>query len=473
MWRFDAVVDHSPIAADDSARGRRERRRARSPDFKEWPAWNDITHQKMWVDWIRRSYKGGLRVMVALAVNNKTLSSMVAGIGDSAADDKSSADLQITEIKSFVAHHADFMEIALTATDLERIIRNNKLAVVIGVEIDNPGNLNTVASLTQAQIAAEIDRLYNEGVRYIFPIHLVDNPFGGTAVYQSLMNYSNILETGHWWDLECDPNSSFHFQPLGVGMIQVVQLKLKVTLGPPPAYPCATNTGPPNQLSPGQINKRGLTPGAGDFAIKTMMRHGMLIDIDHMSNLAKDATLKIGAANGYPLNSGHSTLYVSGGTGTERNMTAEQYMQVRRLHGMVGVGTSGTNAFDWANECLQILKAVGASPLDSSQSLILSLGTDTNGISPGMPPRRTVSLKNQAAGAIIPYSDSLPRSTLGTKSWDYNTEGVAHYGMLPEFLQDVKNATHGAALVDGNLMFGADYFLQTWKICEAKRSSIK
>ncbi|MGE5321290.1 MAG: hypothetical protein ACM3SW_00405, partial [Actinomycetota bacterium] len=28
------------------------------PTFAEWPVWNDLTHQKMWVEWIRRAYYG-------------------------------------------------------------------------------------------------------------------------------------------------------------------------------------------------------------------------------------------------------------------------------------------------------------------------------------------------------------------------------------------------------------------------------
>jgi hypothetical protein len=89
-----------------------------APDFNEWPAWNDITHQKMWVEWIRRSYEGGLRVMVALAVNNKTLADMTAGPGDGPTDDRASADLQLTEMKAFVARHTDFMGIAYSPDDL-------------------------------------------------------------------------------------------------------------------------------------------------------------------------------------------------------------------------------------------------------------------------------------------------------------------------------------------------------------------
>lgn len=31
-------------------------------------------------------------------------------------------------------------------------------------------------------------------------------------------------------------------------------------------------------------------------------------------------------------------------------------------------------------------------------------------------------------------------SSSGTKSWNYNTNGVAHYGMLRDFMMDVRTA---------------------------------
>jgi hypothetical protein len=71
-----------------------------APSFPNWPVWNDITHQKMYVDWLRRAYDGGLRVMVALAVNNKTMGDATAGPGDYPTDDKTSVDLQIRETRA-------------------------------------------------------------------------------------------------------------------------------------------------------------------------------------------------------------------------------------------------------------------------------------------------------------------------------------------------------------------------------------
>jgi hypothetical protein len=93
------------------------------PDFQSWPKWNDILHQAMWIDWIKRAHDlGGLNVMVALAVNNETLADAVRGSGDGPDDDMASADLQIAEIKTLVAQNSAWMEIANSSADLRRIV---------------------------------------------------------------------------------------------------------------------------------------------------------------------------------------------------------------------------------------------------------------------------------------------------------------------------------------------------------------
>jgi microsomal dipeptidase-like Zn-dependent dipeptidase len=438
-----------------------------APDFPEWPVWNDITHQKMWVDWIRRAYNGGLRVMVALAVNNKTLADATAGPGDFATDDKSSADLQIAETKSFVARHSDFMEIASSPADLERIVRANKLAVVLGIEVDNIGNFNKVESLNDAQIREEIDRLFNEGVRYIFPVHVIDNQFGGTAVYEDLFNYSNFREFGNWWQLQCaDPSINYKFTPQGFDLLtftgEAAKLGIDFAARTPPTYPdCA------------QHNPRTLTP-QGVFAVKEMMRHGMLIDIDHMSETTQIATIAIaksvgsGSTSGYPLNSGHSgvrgffpqgVVRKSGpfpGDETERSMNDGLYGEIAHLHGMAGVGSANLTSFEWLEMYQKVVQVMGG-------GVSAGFGTDTDGLAMGMPRR---------PGSSVHYDDSFPRSSSGTKWWDYNLDGVAHYGMLADFVKDASNSPALGSLVQNNLMFGADYFLQTWKKCESLKGSV-
>lgn len=530
-----------------------------APEFTDWPLWNDVTHQKMWVDWIRRAYNAGLRVMVALAVNNKTLADAVSGKGDGPRDDKASTDLQIREIKEFAGRHPDFMEIALTSADLERIVRANKLAIVLGVEVDNIGNLTYLS--TKEAVVAEIDHLFAEGVRYVFPIHLLDNPFGGTAAYIDLFNFSTYREEGHYWDLGCAPSPTpgnqfsevvnYRFASANKmlpPLLDVAALKLHMTWALLPGYPNCPQT-----------NNKGLS-AQGVFAIKWMMHRGMLIDVDHMSDNSRNQTIELalsvarGAAIGYPLNSGHSGLRgffpasdglssdPKGGDINERSTSYAQYQAIARLHGMVGIGSASLNAFQWVNMYRHVLAAMGSD--GSSNGPIGSFGTDLNGLEKGSPPnteqdvgapnpqytacieafhcrdasggdtvrrpggtsgtgastaaaciaRAQASCEKQYRPQVsrcvsncghppVQYSNAFPMSTLGSRSWDYNVYGVAHYGMLADFLQDARNApappnvkyvpalggrpNTGANLIDQNLMCGADYFLQTWKKAES------
>jgi len=162
--------------------------------FKKWPVFNSISHQQMWHEWIRRAHNGGLRVMVVLCVNNKLLGGGALGPGP--LDDKTVGDLQIQGLTNFVARHSDFMEIAHDPWELRDIVRRNKLAIIIGVELDDPGNFNTMAEVTPDMVRDEIRRLHGMGVRYFFPIHLTDNKFGGMAVYGDLFNISNKHANG-------------------------------------------------------------------------------------------------------------------------------------------------------------------------------------------------------------------------------------------------------------------------------------
>jgi len=426
------------------------------PTFTDWPVWNDMTHQKMWVEWIRRSFNGGLRVMVALAVNNKTLGDLISHGSNIPTSDKASADLQIDEIKRLVAG-SDFMEIARTADDLPRINAIPKLAVVIGVEIDHIGDLQTaswsgagptVTVPTLHDLKAEIHRLYNEDVRYIFPIHLVDNAFGGTAAYDDLFDLSNLHESGAAWQLRCaDPGDGITYQSApaiasALGAQIIARLGLPSVPGVRPA--CAA----------GQRNSLGLSAN-GIEGLREMMRLGMLIDVDHMSQAAVDQALGIAEAvtpGGYPLNSGHNNVRGPGNPVTERAFTALQYQRIGALHGIAGIGSSGQDAAAWLRLYQDVMTAMGPGAVGG-------FGTDTNGFGLGMPPR---------PGSHV--TETTPNRD-GPKTWNYKSDGVAHYGMLPEFLQDVGSLQGGAAVV-ANAMTGAEYFYQTWHKAELQRTLV-
>jgi microsomal dipeptidase-like Zn-dependent dipeptidase len=456
------------------------------PDFDHWPKWNDITHQKMWYEWIRRARDGGLRVMVALATNNRTLAAAVSGPNEPLPiDDVSSADLQLTEIKSFVGRHNDFMEIALAPADIKRIVQANKIAVVLGVEIDNIGNFNMFPP-SPGLIAGEIQRLHNAGVRYVLPIHVMDNAFGGTAIYENGFNTSNRREAGHFWDIECAgaEDGITHTYNSGTDFFEVlkqsagalVKLGINPFERPPPPPACPSGRG--------HRNVRTLTAN-GVFAIKQMMKRGMIVDIDHMSTKAADSTLAIGMQFDYPIVSGHSGIRVAGKahSDAENSRTPGQLEKISKLHGMFGLGTAGVHAYDWVKEYQRAINVMGA----SYQSGAVSFGTDLNGFvkGPVMGNEKGARL-NRVVYDVASDPLSIPKSKAsdspisGTfKTWDYNKEGVAHYGMLRDFVVDIKTAPAGVTsglagseLVDSHLNRSANYFWLMWQRIEARKSNV-
>ena len=174
------------------------------PTFVNWPRWNDITHQKMWVDWIRRARDGGLRVMVSLSHNNRSLAEVIGAGGpiSGVRDDKSSSNLQIDEIKAFVGRHADMMKVALTAADLYQIVQDGKIAILLGVELDNIGNFNDLSGVTQQTVETEIHRLYaracDTSFRFTWPTTCSATPRFTTGV-----QLANLRETGLFWSVGC------------------------------------------------------------------------------------------------------------------------------------------------------------------------------------------------------------------------------------------------------------------------------
>jgi microsomal dipeptidase-like Zn-dependent dipeptidase len=467
------------------------------PDFDQWPKWNEITHQKMWVEWLQRAHAGGLRVMVALATNNKTLGDAVSGSGDGPTDDKASADLQVKEIDDFVGRHKHFMEVALSAADVDRIVRAGKLAVIIGIEIDNIGNFNSepFGGMNDADVKIaiknEIQRLFKNKVRYIFPIHVIDNWFGGTAIYQNGFNTSNLRERGNFWNIECSLASddiTFQYREeqdllAMIGQQAAAWVKLGLdplrVSGPGPVCPPATQTNPPK----GSGHRNARTPGwMHEFAIREMMRLGMIIDIDHMSQKTADATLNIAETFDYPVLSGHSGIRGLAGGDAENSRTPLQLQRISKLHGMFGLGTDGAHAYDWAQlyqNAVQIMGYMNPNPaLATYKPGSIAFGTDLNGLVKGPMPGNEGRGSNDKNKVV--YGAAFPKSKTGNKEWDYNTEGVAHYGMMYDFVMHVRHApsngyyyeVSGAKLVDNHVFAGAEYFYQMWKLIEAKKAGI-
>jgi len=484
--------------------------------LRYWPSQTSKIHQQMWWEWIKRAKEqGNLRVMIALTVNSELLANILNG--DEPKDDKGSADLQIDEIKSFVGRHNDFMEVAYSPADLRRIVGAGKLAVILGMEVDNIGNFNKPgAVVTQATVKAEIQRLHTKGIRYVFPIHLVNNKFGGTAVYEDLFNFSNKYSTGSFFTVNESDKVGFRLGEMSdIGVLLSTSRDLRPVLdglaGVP--YPPAFNADPTSPdfcmhpLNPfsgslgcfktfkllkgiinppseyqmystipnGHVNDAGLT-GLGKYAITEMMKLGLLIDIDHMSDRSQADTLEIAErpTNKYPLNIGHNGIRKPGAS--ERHALRATVERIAKLGGVFGIGTadseehhSDAKSFITSfNEVWSVMGHDGGSPR-------VAMGTDVNGME--RLPRATSGLSASSFYSDHFFDDipdnqeeNFQQCRTGTRTWDYTLLGVAHYGLIADFVRDIRKRD---LFVQQHLMESAEYFAQMWEKADLQKTSIQ
>jgi hypothetical protein len=119
----------------------------------------------------------------------------------------------------------------------------------------------------------------------------------------------------------------------------------------------------------------------------------------------------------------------------------------------------------------------------------VALGTDANGMVKGPGPRFGNEARlhgnycpTERQQAPVRYASSVPGVKkwngpniplhplrTGLRTWDINTDGVAHYGMIPDFLQDLRNI--GIEPQDLTPLFhGAENFARTWE--RTRRASL-
>jgi hypothetical protein len=150
---------------------------------------------------------------------------------------------------------------------------------------------------------------------------------------------------------------------------------------------------------------------------------------------------------------------------------------------MFGVGTDGADAYDWARTYVQGFTAIRkpfSAPSQCPNKVSFGLGsvafgTDINSLV--KTPRPTAIVPPPLGRNSVVYNNAFPRSQTGTKTWDYNLEGVAHYGMYADFVKDVRTAPvnqgmTGADLVDNHLLRSADYFWRMWQKIEAQKVKV-
>jgi microsomal dipeptidase-like Zn-dependent dipeptidase len=547
-----------------------------TPTYVGWPGFVNGAHQQYHITQIRRAYDGGLRLMSALAVTSDIAEFLLSPVPGSRRpprpQDIDVIRAHICAMRQLASLNRAWMEIAYSPADARRIIHANKLAIVLGVEVDQLGSLGF------ATPAEEVAYLWSVGVRQVTPIHSIDNDLGGAAVFLDGYNTQMDLikrsrretddltgvdpvffrirdggcvsgaDSGRRGEcvgfrLDADQQRAIQFHSDYTGT-------LNIPFSQAIHWDAYEATG--RAAASGHKNARGLTP-QGQFYLSAMMDRGGLIDISHMSDLSAEQAFRLSRArtvaagradcgplfdllrasescfdDSYPFMASHvgfrSQMFrrVDGrGPGTtkkefianEMNLSDSQAEMLRRLGGVIGPflgqppleASPDQAAPPFANDCAMSTKGFGMAYLLALQKMGRSgIGFASDfAFHPTVFPRfgavdacnakrMTASAEDEGERYPEQYRADAQRDgvlydarsrleerspvpperlhrtrplmayAMPGRTYDYNGDGLAHYGLVPDLLQDLRNL--GVSARDFEPLFAsAEDYVRMWE----------
>lgn len=517
-----------------------------APAFNNWPTWTTTTHQQTYYTWLERAYRGGLRLAVMFAVTNEALCKSTKGTD--CANSMGPIDEQLDaayDFQEFIdglhgGPGQGWFRIVTEPSETRQVIADGKLAVVLGIEVDNlfnckeqndnrpdascpnmkdaDGNLLTNdAGEPIDTIEKAVDYYYDKGVRHVFPIHNFDNAFGAAATWQDVIGVGGAFSEQRWWEVEdCGTGKGDYGFWLDNALAPLIALfgfdgEVPPIAGYKSGVPSCNKYG--LNLSPESAgpDKRGL----GAKLINALMAKGMLIDIDHMSNKSLDETLELTKQTDpqYPLVASHVQFFdlhkkefVDNAGRHERMRTLAQLEAIKESNGMVAAmnkddvqdtgnkGKKFTVAYQpllgpAINDDCRHSSSTYAQAYQYAVDIMgapVAFGSDFNGVAGHTGPR----FGNDACGGDIPlsvevgsttersaqirgenrlqYPFTLPgfgefgKQVSGVKTFDFNVDGLAHVGLLPDLVKDMDNIGMSDTYMDA-LFNSAEEYIRVWE----------
>lgn len=569
-----------------------------------WPRFNSTAHQQCYVDWLKRAWQSGLRIVHMDVGNHRAMAELYASwhtlrvpglqgrLLPNPPTDEWNLEAQLKAAHAFVKlpDVEPWCGVARNAREARELVASGKLAMVLGVETEDIGRLHGhVGGLLFAKVKrlkngewvpmdeASVRRTIAKylgglkdkyGLAHVFPVHTAENVFGAPALYDLKLLIGGYLLRGRsgppWPPLSFDMKNLGRMRNAWGGGEggEGIFARLDIQLDHIPGEYAAMRTLDTNvrkamesiqreywRVPPGprlgHAHARGLTR-VGEILIEELMKLGMIIDVDHMSEKGVNRTLAIAEKHKYPVVASHTAFRELAfgswkfagppsigphakpvvnedesysykrrfrfGTSraealaSERARSARQLERIRKLGGMIGVGTgSGAVAVSWrnrvANNCDGSSRSFAQNYLYAVEKLGgvrrsgVALGTDVNGLAGLVGPRfgplgaagavgdtlrertRKAQLETQEHG--VRYKDlqqpmvrsqaehePLVPCRTGTRTYNFNLDGLAHYGLLPDLLQDLRNI--GLTPNDLAPLFrSADHYVRMWERAEA------
>ena len=421
------------------------------PTFNDWPQYHTLSFEQTYYRWIQRAWMGGLRLIETNMVDNEVLCRLLP-MHHTDCVDMDAARRQVAylhQLQDYIDAQSGgpgkgWFRIVTDPFQARKVINQGKLAVVMGIEVSRLfgcGIVNDVPQCSASDIDKGLDEVWRLGVRSFFPIHKFDNAFGGTKMDGGpvgvLINAANREETGAFWSVKtCTGKETDHEQEAPGAQYTALIAGPLAGLAPPGAFPVY----PP----PPHCNTRGLTD-LGKHVLNGMIDRHFLIEIDHMSAKAADEALQLIAARHY-----------SGVMSSHSWADNAQLPEIRALGGSVTPYAGDSAGFVKSWEYDRIHDRTPKYPYG------IGYGADMNGLGAQGPPRPG----NEKNPVVYPFksgdgSVTFTRQQSGTHTFDINSDGVAHYGLIPDWLEDLRRIA--GPKITHDLFNGAEGYLGMWE----------
>ncbi|HEX8206024.1 MAG TPA: Coagulation factor 5/8 type domain-containing protein [Solirubrobacteraceae bacterium] len=428
------------------------------PTFKDWPDDHSLTHETTYWKWVERAWMGGLRLYVNLLVDNAVLCEVYPfkrhncnEMDTVRLEAKRMFELQDYIDAQYGGPGKGWYRIVKDPFEARRVISQGKLAVVMGIEVSklfDCGIQNRQAECTTDQVDQRLAEVYDMGVRQMELINKFDNALGGVAGDSgdtgAVTNTGNRYETGQFWDMRtCDhehPDASDREQHSihkhNDDSLIANGINAFIPPGTAPIYP-----------APPHCNQFGLTD-LGAHLVNKMIDRGMIVDPDHLSVSARNRLLEVVEARDY-----------SGIISSHSWSSPDAYPRIYRLGGVITPYAGDSESF------VEKWRDLRKIPLDRRFYPGFGYGADMNGFGSQGTPR----------GADVPNPVTYPfksfvgdvtfdKQRSGERVYDINVDGVDHYGLYPDWIEDLRKLA-GDEIVE-DMARGAESYLQMWERAE-------
>ncbi len=436
------------------------------PEFPHWPNHLTVSHTGYYYKWMERAWLGGVRMMVSHMVENKVLCTAqstinpAAWINPNSCESKDSVRLQVQrhfELQDYVdAQHGGpgkgWFRIVKSPAEARQVIADGKMAIIMGIEVSELFDCGVQSrNCSLSRVEQEMQDMYDLGIRGFFPTHRFDNLLGGSEIEGGFLNVGQALSAGYLFDVEhCDDHTEGASLQPGFPLIGDIPVlgDIANSIAQTPDYD-------PDQRS---CNQQGITE-LGVYVINRMIDMGFLIELDHTSNKTAQSILDIAEARNYSgLISAHSHL--------QKGRNSELHPNMHRLVALGGfVAPYNFETNRMANQVGQYLDAVEQTSFVAG----VGIGSDMSGLAQQAGPREDAANLPLDYPFVSEFGLEFDRQISGNRVIDYNTEGVAHYGMLADHIQDIRE--RAPERIYEALMNSAEAYLQMWERARANTNT--